>query len=235
MKSDAPANPADAGQSNELAEPEDACCYSVTKYCWVSHYQKYFDVTTAKVWERIFKAILPFSWAPIFDSPRVDLYGPFWIMCTLIIVTCIVSQFTEYVDSFFTNADEVSKFDIERVASCASLMFTYFIFVPLFIHIIFKCSTVRKKGSPGFIWFLAVYGYSFTIFIPASIAYMVPLSLARWVILVTAGLISLFFICKELISAATQNLTGQKVKLVALVLACLHGGLVILLRYKYFG
>ena len=146
---------------------------------------------------------MPFSRTPIFDSPRVDLYGPFWIMCTLICVVCIIGRFSEAIDSLFTSGDERTTFDIDRVASCASLMFTYFIFVPLFIHIIFKCSSVRKKGAPGFIRFIAVYGYSFTIFIPATCAYVIPISLARWIILITAGLISLFFICKELIAAAT--------------------------------
>ena len=191
-------------------------------------------MTTDKVMGRCFQAIMPFSRNPIFDSPRVDLYGPFWIMVTLIITIAITSRFTEAIDKFF-DGDEVSTFDINRVASCCSVMFGYWIWVPVFIHIMFKCSTVKKKGAPGFIRFLAVYGYAMTIFIPAAVAYMVPIYLARWIILITAGLISLFFICKELISAATQNLTGERVKLVGLVCACIHGGLILLLRWKYFG
>jgi hypothetical protein len=43
------ANPADGEQSKELAGDEDACCYSVTRYFRVSHYKKYFDVTTNQV------------------------------------------------------------------------------------------------------------------------------------------------------------------------------------------
>jgi hypothetical protein len=179
------------------------------------------------------KAVMPFTKEPIFDSPRIDLYGPFWIMCTLIVIIGIVSHFSEWVDSLI-DGDVVETIDINRVASCASLLFSYWIGVPLFLHIIFKCSTVKKKGAPGFMRFLAVYGYSMTIFIPAAIGYIFPLELSRWIILIVAGVISLFFICKELISAATENLTGEKLKLVSIAVACLHGGLIILLRFYYF-
>ena len=86
-------------------DDDDACCYACTKYCRVRHYQKYFDVTTKQVWVRIFKAVVPFSRKPIFDTPRVDLYGPFWIIVTLIIVVAIVAHFAEWVDSLFENSD----------------------------------------------------------------------------------------------------------------------------------
>ena len=87
-------------------------CSSLTKYCRPSHYQKYFDVTTDTVWYRILKAIVPFNKTPIFDSPRVDLYGPIWVIVTLIIVIAIVSHFSNWIDSFF-ESDEVQVFNID--------------------------------------------------------------------------------------------------------------------------
>jgi len=71
--------------------------------------------------------------------------------------------------------------------------------VPIFLHIMFRCSAVKKVGAPGFIRFLAVYGYSFTIFVPAAIGFVFPIAFVRWVVMVTAGIISLFFITKEII------------------------------------
>ena len=82
--------------------------------------------------------------------------------------------------------------------------------------------------------FIAVYGYSFTIFVPAAIGFTFPLTTVRWAIMVTAGIVSLFFICKEIIQAATENLSHDSFKLVAIVCAAVHGGLVLLLRFYYF-
>ena len=182
---------------------------------------------------RLFKAIIPFNWSPIFEGPRIDLYGPLWIMATLLTTVCIVAWFSDWADSL-VKGDEIETFDIKWISSCCSLLFSYFIGVPLFLHIVFKCSAVKKVGHPGFIWFLAVYGYSFTIFIPAALGYVIPLFMTWWVILICAGIISLFFICKEIIQACTENLTGEWLKIVALVCAALHGGLVLLLRFYYF-
>ena len=120
------------------------------------------------------------------------------------------------------------------MASCASMLFTYFIFVPLGLHIVFKCSKLKKKDGPGFIRFIAVYGYSYTIFIPAAIGYIIPIELSRWIILIVAGIISLFFISKELIAAATQNLSPWTLKWTAIVIAILHAGFILALRWFYF-
>ena len=149
-------------------------------------------------------------------------------MASLLTTVCLISRISDWADSL-VKGDEIEQFDIKRVSSCCSLLFGYLIGVPLFLHIVFKCSAVKKVGHPGFIRFLAVYGYSFTIFVPAAVGYVIPLSLSRWVILAAAGVISLFFICKEIIQACTENLTGEWLKIVALVCAGLHGCLVLLL------
>ena len=91
---------------------------------------------------RLTKSVIPFNKVPIFDTPRVDLYGPFWIMASLIVIIGIVAHFSEWVDSIF-DGDEVGVVDISRVSSCAGLLFSYWIGMPLFIHIMIKCSTVR--------------------------------------------------------------------------------------------
>jgi len=53
---------------------------------------------------------------------------------------------------------------------------------------------------------ISIYGYSFASFIPATFLYIIPLNGFKWLILLVAGGISLFFLAKELLQIIRTNL-----------------------------
>jgi hypothetical protein len=59
----------------------------VTNFYQIAHYGGYFDVNTAEVLFRLRRAIWPFCCRqkPFLDNEKCDLYGPIWIMITLIV------------------------------------------------------------------------------------------------------------------------------------------------------
>lgn len=67
------------------------------KFYQLAYYQCYFDVKTMDVLLRLRKAIWPFcTKSQLFeDEDKVDLYGPIWIMITLIVEIAIVG-FIDY-------------------------------------------------------------------------------------------------------------------------------------------
>ena len=63
-------------------------------------FQAYFDVTTDEIKDRFISSLLPFNkrfFALYKDKP--DLYGPFWIYTTLVVILAITSNFQHYLES----------------------------------------------------------------------------------------------------------------------------------------
>jgi hypothetical protein len=71
------------------------------KFYQIAYYAEYFNVTTFDVLTRMRKALWPFcSKTGIFiDDDSVDLYGPIWIMITLIVEIAIVGYINNVIDS----------------------------------------------------------------------------------------------------------------------------------------
>ena len=171
---------------------------------------------------------------PIFEDGRCDLYGPMWIYVWLIVTIIICGHFSSYVDFVFLEdhkPDEEHEAELAKVGSIVSLLTFYVFIIPLFIYIMFW---IFGSGTPGYQRILAVYGYSYAIFIPASVLLIPPIEYARYAILGVSAFISLFFISKELIDAGKKYLDDGKVKLIAIIWACLQIGLCILLKFYYF-
>jgi hypothetical protein len=68
-----------------------------TKFWQLAHYADYFNVSTMQVLHRLRKSLWPFcSKSQLFeDDDKVDLFGPLWIMMTLIVEIAIVG-FIDY-------------------------------------------------------------------------------------------------------------------------------------------
>ncbi len=70
------------------------------KFYQLGYYQQYFNVSTLDVMHRLRKSLWPFlSKTSIFeDEDRIDLYGPIWIMVTLIVEIAIVGFINYQID-----------------------------------------------------------------------------------------------------------------------------------------
>ena len=64
----------------------------VTRFYQLAHYSGYFNVSTNEVLVRLRKALFPCFCGKNkeMDEDRYDLYGPIWIMITLIVEITIV-------------------------------------------------------------------------------------------------------------------------------------------------
>jgi len=72
-----------------LPPPKKASVFSI------AYYQPMFDVSTAQVQSRILKSMWPFSSNQrVFMEDKYDLYGPIWIMITLIVFSCVFGYFS---------------------------------------------------------------------------------------------------------------------------------------------
>lgn len=155
----------------------------------VAPYRVYFEVTTSEVTGRIKDSIWPFSKTPLFMDSHIDLYGPLWIYFSLNVFIAIFSNICSYIDEMALGRNEAHLLSLHKLYRCYTLLAVYFFVIPLALNIMFYLTISRY---PGYARLLAIYGYSFSIYIPATILYLVPNDQFRWVLLSLAGCISLF-------------------------------------------
>mmetsp|Transcript_12312 Transcript_12312/g.23367 ORF Transcript_12312/g.23367 Transcript_12312/m.23367 type:complete len:237 (+) Transcript_12312:707-1417(+) len=135
----------------------------------LAFYQPYFRVSTQTVLERLQKALL-LRKGPLFEDYMPDLYGPFWIITTLIFVLAFAGNAGSYLES-----SEAWTPDVSSVMTASSLLYCAAAALPVYMYFV-----LSHNGSPAtYIEVFSVYCYSFTVFIPFSFLCIVPNHLFR--------------------------------------------------------
>jgi hypothetical protein len=185
------------------------------KYLTVEFYKQFFEVTTEEVILRFRNACFPLYSGSLFDGGKHDLYGPIWIMISLNIAITIFGNIARYIK--FETSDESAKYqsDINSLTKSVPMITFYFLLVPLFLSLLVK---LGGSGKLSYFYVLSIYGYSFTIFIPATLLYIIPFTSFKWLVLFAAAGISLFFLAKELYNMVKVNLDDYKIKIAAAVM-----------------
>jgi hypothetical protein len=176
------------------------------------------------------------------DDDRVDLYGPIWIMLTLIVEIAIVG-FINYQIDVATMAIELkggviphynsAYYSLTKIARAAFVCIAYFIANPFLIMLLIKYVLMIEEVQ--FLWLFAIYGYSFTIFVITTALNVIPMEWLRWVFLGVSGAVSLMFIWTEMYVLLKNRLKSgmSKFLLVCLLLGASHTIFVLALK-KYF-
>ncbi len=84
----------------------------------IEYYQKYFQVDTRQVIERLISSMTPRPNRPYFDSTirqNPDLYGPFWVCVTFILTVAISGNIVNY----FHLPDVEFQIDFSRITLSA--------------------------------------------------------------------------------------------------------------------
>ena len=160
--------------------------------------KKYFDLNTTDVRRRLIYSFIPFN-SEFYEIAKTtpDLYGPFWILTTiafLIACACVVS----------TMNDTTIK-EFQEVFPIAGTVVYSFGFIMSLIA--YLC--LMLIGEPcSIVSCICLYGYALSVFIPALIVCCFKFELARWILLIYAGLASSFFLIVNL-QKATQRLESK--------------------------
>ena len=180
----------------------ERCCPCLT----LEFFQRYFDVTTEDIKKRLLTSLLPCSrsfYAMYKEKP--DLYGPFWIYTTLVIVLAVAGN-------------------LSRLLQSGSAAFTYnFHFIPVAFAVIFGAGLglpfalkllMKFMGaaffSGTFMEILGIYGYSFTSFLVTALVCAVPVSGLQWAFVAYAAVTSTGFLVTALWSDLQQALEPKR-------------------------
>ncbi|CAF0789121.1 unnamed protein product [Rotaria sp. Silwood1] len=153
----------------------------------IEYYQKYFQIDTQQVLERLLASITPQPNKSYLNSTirhNPDLYGPFWVCITFIVTVAISGNIVTY----FHLPDGDFQIDFSKITLSALFIYLYWWLMPTIIYFFFRY--YLKRNEYTFLELLCIYGYSLTIFIPVSILWMIPITWLQWLLTIIASLIS---------------------------------------------
>lgn len=155
-------------------------------------YRRCWDVTTNEVRLRVKSACYPRGDFISGLHGKPDLYGPFWVSVTLCFSTAICGNLANFIQNQ-GNPEYKYTPEFERVTSAASAIFGYAFIFPFFISLVLYYSKIMCGFST--VELLTSYGYSLSIFIPISFAWMIPFEFIRWTLVIIGAVISGSVVC----------------------------------------
>ncbi|GLC34136.1 hypothetical protein PLESTB_000841300 [Pleodorina starrii] len=192
-----------------------------------------------------------------------DLYGPFWTATTLIFITAVVGNFVDYMHwrketrsspspspspsplasspppsgvvpgrHLLAAADFTDNqwfTDYTKLATSAAIFYGYIFVVGLVLFFVVKWF----KGELRLVNVFCIYGYCLSIYVPVSIACMVPIDWARWVMVMTATVLSAGFLFMNF-KATIYSAAPARATLVLLLIVLAHIGLGLGLKLYFF-
>lgn len=158
----------------------------------IKYYQPLFDVDTVQVLNRVKGALLPRPKGAFFElvNQNPDLYGPFWISTTLIFAMAMTGNLASFFA--FTPTARQSKwtYDFNQLTVAGSVVYSYVTLLPMLVWLLLRYFEAPKKLADV----LCIYGYTLAIFVPISVACVIPSNSLRWALVLLGGGISGVFI-----------------------------------------
>ncbi|KAI1320977.1 hypothetical protein EDD11_009300 [Mortierella claussenii] len=210
--------------SSQAATQEQNVNHSIWS---AAYYQRFFDVDTSQVMERCFASVMPKdNFLEVMDGSP-DLYGPFWIATTVIFVLFVTGSIVDSINAY-TNGT-VYSYDIFQLTFAFGTIYTYAFVVPLMVW----GATKYFGCQPDLLEMFALYGYALTIWIPVSVLSVIPIELARWILLgIGAGLSGVFLIRN--MYPVLSRAEAQIAKIILILVIIFHGVLALILKYRFF-
>nr|CAG4646539.1 EOG090X0CJ3 [Macrothrix elegans] len=184
-------------------------------------YQRYFDVDTPQVKERVIWSFVP---RPSKDTltnyirPSPDLYGPFWVCVTLVFCIAIMGNISDYMHT--GGEGQHWRYDFRKVSISASTIFSYSLLVPLFLWVFLWWR--RKEGEQAplrLMEIICLYGYSLAIYIPISVLWTIPFAFIQWTLVLVGATLSGSVLVLSLWPPLSSNQRGIAVAVLAVLLS----------------
>lgn len=192
----------------------------------LNYYQKFFDVDTKDVLDRIIASVTPRRDNSLKHHLRTkpDLYGPFWISVTLIFTIAISGNIANYLQHA-AKSQYHWRYDFHLVSYAATAICLYVTLIPFTLWGLLKWSSdvndldgLEDGTTPGALELICIYGYSLFIYIPAAIFWSIQISFIQWMVVLIAAFISGSVLLFTLMPAL--RLSRHKLLLIIGIISC---------------
>ena len=152
------------------------------------YYQPYFHVTQQTVLSRILRSLSPWR-QDFFESADTtpDLYGPFWILTTIIFLLSLMGNLSTYIKHF---GEAQFEFRLELIRYGTIIVYSFGLGFPLALGLLLRFF----KSNVTTFQVICLYGYSLSVFLPILILCVIPVSFVQWILMIYGILNSSFFL-----------------------------------------
>jgi len=226
IKSDLPA----FTQSTATVPVQNRVINTSATFYSIDYYRTFFNVSTAQILKRLSKAVVPLPGNPFYreedtENNKPDLYGPFWICTTVIISMAAAGN----LGSYFTEPQKQEwQTDFELMTMAASVFYFSISVAPFLLYLALS----RVGLDKSLVEVVSIYGYSLTVYVPASIICIAPLEFVRWIVLVWCFLVSTWFIVKNLFPTDPDLRKRTAVLMIGVILY--HAALAFITKVYFF-
>ena len=172
-----------------------------------------FQIDTNLVLSRLKRSLWPFKYENFFEDNNPDLYSPFWIITTLVLV--------------LSAASNAQTQNIYGVVSVPSLFYSLSLLVPGVVY----CLLSHNGSKYNYLTLISIFGYSWIYFLIAAVLSFIPvfwIRLASWVLASSA---SIFFLKQNLYPEIERLVPTQKFFALGTILS---GHLILLLMTNIY-
>ncbi|EMC96498.1 hypothetical protein BAUCODRAFT_576140 [Baudoinia panamericana UAMH 10762] len=198
------------------------------RYLWtLSFYQQFFDVDTAQITHRCRAALFPRQNFLDVMEGNPDLYGPFWIATTVVVILFL----TGTISAYLARMDKGHfAYDFRLLSGAAGLVYGYTLVIPAGLWGVLKWF---GSESANLMECWALYGYANLIWIPVALVSWSPLSALNYAFVGVGFALSAVFLFRNLypVVSATDAKTSRVLLIVVLAL---HAGLAIAIKILFF-
>lgn len=203
----------------------------------IQFYAQYFDIDTKDLFARMWAAIYPRTmFFDVLDG-NPDLYGPFWILTTVIVVLFVSSTVAGYVASHASGA--AYQYDFSLLSAAAAMMYGYSTLIPLGLWFAlrwYRCEAANLLDC------IALYGYGNLVWIPVALVSTCPFEILnwttlaafiRWASIVVGFIVSGFFLFCNL-TPIINTVDAKTARLLLIVLVLFHAGISLAIKFVFF-
>lgn len=181
--------------------PDKTEATSPPNFWTIEYYQKFFNVNTKDVVERIKRSMFPHGSDNYLISqirPNPDLYGPFWICITLVFSIAVSGNVANYLQTANSNK-YLWRYEFHIVSRAATCIFLYAWLLPFTLWGALKWTNssrdteeelIESHSTPGLLELLCLYGYSLAIYVPIAFLWAIQIEWLQWSLVVIATLLS---------------------------------------------
>ncbi|KAE8147867.1 hypothetical protein BDV25DRAFT_131734 [Aspergillus avenaceus] len=200
-----------------------------SKHKWwsIHYYSQFFDVDTNEVLRRCVAAVYPRSNFLDVLEGNADLYGPFWIATTVVVILFLTGTISQWLSN---NDAEHFAYDFTLLSGAAGLVYGYTFILPIALW-----GALRWFGSStaDLIECWALYGYSNLVWIGVALVSWSPLTALNWALVGVGFGWTVFFLLRNLYPVlSATDAKASKILLVLVVL--LHAGFAIAIKILFF-
>ncbi|KAL7627375.1 hypothetical protein AAE478_001568 [Parahypoxylon ruwenzoriense] len=201
---------------------------SSKRYLWTLHfYAQYFDVDTSSVLARCWAALYPrANFLDVLEG-NPDLYGPFWIATTVVLILFLGGTISQYLAS---TGRGPFAYDFKLLSGAAGLIYGYTLVIPI---VLFGALRYFGSESANLLECWALYGYANLIWVPVALISWSPVVVLNWVFVGVGFGLSVAFLLRNLypVLSATDRQTS---KVLLVLVVALHAGLAIAIKVLFF-